>query len=234
MYWVPLKQFTAGLRLMILQGKGYQYCTERGTLRSPNPGLPMTRAVEICPHLEFGGGCVMVTASGDDGGGCMDLAPARQGRTHWCRRREKRSRSNLFFERRPCGCVDRRSAGEPESSSDEKRTRIPHDASVAAHETLLLYLYYQPPRKPLPYFFSRRPPTTAKGSIKAEGRPRSSLSSPPPSLRSVHFPPFFSRFLSFPSSGMQGANIHTTFGAAFIGIMISSLYESNRPSITLS
>ena len=76
----------------------------------------------------------------------MDLAPTRQVGAHSCRRREKRSRSNLFFfGRRPCGCVDRRSASEQESSSDEKPTRMPHDVPMAAHETLLLYLYYQPP-----------------------------------------------------------------------------------------
>ena len=40
----------------------------------------MIRAAEVYPHLEFGGGWVMVTACGDDGGGLIDLAPTRQAR----------------------------------------------------------------------------------------------------------------------------------------------------------
>ena len=42
--------------------------------------------------------------------------------------------------------ADQRSACERERSSDEKRTRTPYDVSMAAHETPLLYLYYQPHR----------------------------------------------------------------------------------------
>lgn len=127
----------------------------------------------------------------------MDLAPTRQVGAHSCRCREKRSRSNLFFfGRRPCGCVDRRSASEQESSSDEKPTRMPHDVPMAAHETLLLYLYYQPPHHP-PSLTSS--PDARQRQRRAASSRRSSLSFVPSKLSEWPFPSFFLlvSFLSF-------------------------------------
>jgi len=71
------------------------------------------------------------------------------------------------------------------------------------------------PRNPLPYFFSRRQRRAA----------------PKQKVVPLFTPSNLSGFLSF-LSGMKNADIHTTFGAAYIGIIASSLYESNRFSTT--
>lgn len=121
--------------------------------------------------------------------------------------------------------ADQRSACKRDGSSDEKRTedhaihrRIPaaHFSSAYIAGRLEFTLLYFPPHL-----------KTAQDRIQAQGRLRWPLSSHPPPL-TRRPPPLLFRFSRMPLN----ANFHTTFGAAFIGITISSLYESSYLSVT--
>jgi len=104
-------------------------------------------------------------------------------------------------------CADQRSATELESCSGEKRTRIPCDASTAAHPVLILPTTSRPP--PLLLF-----PTPADDNEGLHQSGRSSeavhLSSSPTSFRSGHFPLFslLSRFFLFVLQNGQHGHPH--------------------------
>ena len=119
----------------------------------------------------------------------MDLAPTRQVGAHSCRRREKRSRSNLFFldEDHAVASIGARPVSRKVlRMRNELGCHTMHRWLPTRHFSCTYTTNHL--TTPLPHFFSRRPPTTAKGCTKAEGRP---------SLRSLQafgaaIPSFFS------------------------------------------
>ena len=126
-YRAPPEQSITGLRVHRLPSRGEGCHHTRQSPRSLSLRLG---------YITHNGWWVVAAACGSDGGGFLDLAPARQGRWLSPQHREKRHRIGFFLEGTPCGCVDRRSASEHGSSSGEKRTRIPYGAPMA-----LSYLY---------------------------------------------------------------------------------------------